>query len=678
MLTSWKEIASFFHREVRTVQRWERDEGLPVHRHRHQRRSSVYAYPEELESWWARHEADSVAPAGTAVSDVAKPADHQPPGDRPDTPGAPGTRDAHSPVTFRWALAVVVCAALTGATAPMLTDRSSAGGYPRFDIALLEAPAAVGVRSMDDVNGDGRGDVVVQPAGGAEILVYLSQPGSGVRSRPDVRIAADGTAPLIGGSVGDVDGDGLADLILSVMLTEPATYTATGPSYLVRGRREWPDRLQLPRDADTEFYVDYPGDIRMIACTTGNGLDLNGDGLRDVMLGGGDFSPPGRPSAGGVFVLFGRQGWPKRVEVIAAADIAIHGSRSGEALRPYCGAGDFTGDGRQDLALAASEDTLWGLRGGRGRVYVLAGRLVWPQIVEADADATLRLIGSSPSGSVAPPLLTDVNGDGPADLVVAISDPSNRGSGGRVAIVFGGRERRGTVRDEGADVLILGGSTFGQAIAALEVNLDNLADLLVSEPGTGTVRMLLGRYHWPRGRVAAFNPVILAAGVPGTAESGLSPGDYDGDDAPDVALVVADDGATQGVRRLVRLEPSLPIEVDVRPGAVPNVLVPNGVVAVGVSAGSLASELDATSLRLVGVAPARLEWQDFDGDGSPDLRLYFEVSRLPVRPNATRLALRGRTRDGLPVAGADDVVILQHPRASLTTDDSTPILQRDH
>src|SRR5688572_22445224 len=56
ILTCWKDIASFFHRDVRTVQRWEHEEGLPVHRHQHHRRSSVYAYPAELEAWWAQHQ----------------------------------------------------------------------------------------------------------------------------------------------------------------------------------------------------------------------------------------------------------------------------------------------------------------------------------------------------------------------------------------------------------------------------------------------------------------------------------------------------------------------------------------------------------------------------------------------------------------------------------------------
>jgi Tol biopolymer transport system component len=52
-LESWKEIAAYLKRDVRTVIRWEKSEGLPVHRHLHQARSSVYAYPSEISAWSA-------------------------------------------------------------------------------------------------------------------------------------------------------------------------------------------------------------------------------------------------------------------------------------------------------------------------------------------------------------------------------------------------------------------------------------------------------------------------------------------------------------------------------------------------------------------------------------------------------------------------------------------------
>lgn len=52
-LDSWKEIAAHFNRSVRTVIRWEREEGLPIHRHPHEKRGSVFAFPQELDAWFA-------------------------------------------------------------------------------------------------------------------------------------------------------------------------------------------------------------------------------------------------------------------------------------------------------------------------------------------------------------------------------------------------------------------------------------------------------------------------------------------------------------------------------------------------------------------------------------------------------------------------------------------------
>ena len=50
-LNSWKEIAAHFSRDVTTVQRWEKREGMPVHRHLHDRAGSIYAFTSELDEW---------------------------------------------------------------------------------------------------------------------------------------------------------------------------------------------------------------------------------------------------------------------------------------------------------------------------------------------------------------------------------------------------------------------------------------------------------------------------------------------------------------------------------------------------------------------------------------------------------------------------------------------------
>ena len=50
-LDSWKEIAAYMKRDATTVQRWEKREGMPVHRHIHDKLGSVYAFRTELDAW---------------------------------------------------------------------------------------------------------------------------------------------------------------------------------------------------------------------------------------------------------------------------------------------------------------------------------------------------------------------------------------------------------------------------------------------------------------------------------------------------------------------------------------------------------------------------------------------------------------------------------------------------
>ncbi len=50
-LDSWKEIAGYLKRDVTTVQRWEKREGMPVRRHLHDKMGSVYAFRSELDAW---------------------------------------------------------------------------------------------------------------------------------------------------------------------------------------------------------------------------------------------------------------------------------------------------------------------------------------------------------------------------------------------------------------------------------------------------------------------------------------------------------------------------------------------------------------------------------------------------------------------------------------------------
>jgi Tol biopolymer transport system component len=62
-LDSWKEIARYLNRSVRTVYRWEKEEGLPVHRHQHKELGSVFAYTAELDAWLNARRPDAGLPS---------------------------------------------------------------------------------------------------------------------------------------------------------------------------------------------------------------------------------------------------------------------------------------------------------------------------------------------------------------------------------------------------------------------------------------------------------------------------------------------------------------------------------------------------------------------------------------------------------------------------------------
>lgn len=92
-LESWGEIASYLRREIRTVQRWERYHGLPVHRLVIGKLGSVYAYPSELDQWRREREPKeseaeepSKGPNGetpSAETIVVTPSPAQPEADQP-------------------------------------------------------------------------------------------------------------------------------------------------------------------------------------------------------------------------------------------------------------------------------------------------------------------------------------------------------------------------------------------------------------------------------------------------------------------------------------------------------------------------------------------------------------------------------------------------------------------
>jgi Tol biopolymer transport system component len=98
-LHSWKEIAAYLKRDVRTVQRWEKREEMPVHRHLHDRIGSVYASRADLDAWIRSRNLRS----GQEI------------GDNTVSPGPPGQARRPAPLLSHWG--VVLSLAVAGAAA---------------------------------------------------------------------------------------------------------------------------------------------------------------------------------------------------------------------------------------------------------------------------------------------------------------------------------------------------------------------------------------------------------------------------------------------------------------------------------------------------------------------------------------------------------------------------------
>jgi Tol biopolymer transport system component len=81
-LDSWKKIAAYLKRDVSTVQRWERREAMPVHRHLHDKLGSVYAFRSELDVWWESRSLRLLNEEGGAAPPAARESARLPPAHR--------------------------------------------------------------------------------------------------------------------------------------------------------------------------------------------------------------------------------------------------------------------------------------------------------------------------------------------------------------------------------------------------------------------------------------------------------------------------------------------------------------------------------------------------------------------------------------------------------------------
>jgi Tol biopolymer transport system component len=168
-LDSWKEIAAYLRRDVTTVQRWEKREGMPVHRHRHDKLGSVYAFRAELDEWARRRRIAVDGPEGAEPAAAGGDADRAAAG----TGGAAGATKRS-----RVILASGVVAALALAAALVWWRRTIEPDNPLEGARFTKLTDFDGIEQAAAISRDGR-FAAFQSDRDGRMDVWMTQIGTG-------------------------------------------------------------------------------------------------------------------------------------------------------------------------------------------------------------------------------------------------------------------------------------------------------------------------------------------------------------------------------------------------------------------------------------------------------------------------------------------------------------------
>ncbi len=340
----------------------------------------------------------------------------------------------------------------------------------RIDGAAASDNSGYSVASAGDVNGDGFADLIVgaigaDPGGlsaaGSGYVVFGKASGwtptlalSSLNGTNGFRLdgaAANDNSGFSVASAGDVNGDGIADLIIGARLADPGGRNDAGSSYVVFGKPSgWAATLALSSLNGTNgFRIDgaVGGDSSGISVASAG--DVNGDGFADLIIGAIFANPGGLSDAGSSYVVFGKaSGWTATLALSSLdgtngfrLDGAAANNNSGWSV---ASAGDVNGDGIGDLIIGALTANPGGLPNA-GSSYVVFGKTTaWTATLAVSAlDGTngFRIDGTAGGDNVGGSVAAagDVNGDGFADLIIGAvgADPGGRNEAGSTYVVFG-------------------------------------------------------------------------------------------------------------------------------------------------------------------------------------------------------------------------------------------------
>jgi len=457
-------------------------------------------------------------------------------------------------------MAVARDSAAATASFPAVIDLSVLNGTNGFVLYGTDAydSSGVSVREAGDVNGDGIDDLLIgasmaDPDGatraGETYVVFgrttgfpatfelrrLFVPPGGDASAGFVLKgvdAADGSGTSVSGA-GDVNGDGIDDLLIGAFGASPDGQFYAGETYVVFGSTTgFPPALELQSlfppaggDGSAGFVVkgvhgaDYSG-----RAVSGAG-DVNGDGIDDLLIGAFNASRSDRFYVGESYVVFGRpMAFPATFELRSLFPSAGGDGSGGFVLKgvdagdlsgsSVSDAGDVNGDGIDDVVIGAVRASPDG-QFFAGESYVVFGRatgipasfelrnLFPPAGGDGSTGFVIKGIDSSDYSGVSVSSAGDVNGDGIDDLLIGASgaDPGGNTVAGESYVLFGRATRfpavfelRSLRLQGGGDASVgfvlegigAGDSSGSSVSGAGDVNGDGIDDLLIGAPGADT------------------------------------------------------------------------------------------------------------------------------------------------------------------------------------------------
>ena len=391
--------------------------------------------------------------------------------------------------------------------------------------ASSDAAGAVLARA-GDVNGDGLGDFVVaaqtaDPYGrrdaGTAFVVFgradnasidLSKIGSGGGFRIDGAVTSDRLGSAVA-RAGDMNGDGLSDVIVGAREADNRGRSASGSAYVVFGKPT-SSAVDVANLGSQGFRIDGPAAGDRAASNVSGAGDVNGDGLPDVMLGAPLADRSGRTNNGAVFVIFGK-GDTTGVDTAAlgGAGYEIAGAAPGDQLSTVASVRDFNADGRTDVFVGARfADAAGRLDAGAAHVVPGQGGTALVDLaVPASSSYTVQGATAADGAGTVLAQGGDVNGDGSNDLLLGApgTDYNGRSGSGSAYVLLGAgyggvndlASPANTWRIDGAGP----GDAAGSAIdATADVDSDGRIDLAVGSPfadrsggaDAGSVRVLFG------------------------------------------------------------------------------------------------------------------------------------------------------------------------------------------